>query len=212
LPPFHVLLQLQLTRTSPGHKRYIRLYSKDDCLLLRVSQQGDIGFRFQGGSTNHIARRSFCFASGLPVGNNSLLLAIHEVGMNPHDLSLRSKNRYDTFLSLVVWICIDHPEFSFRDGSYSGRHWRLYPILKEWCHVSCHFLLLPVELEHLRINQSLENVFEDITALDRVPQHPVVQAVIGVVNLAHLLRTLAFGSFSLLLLLSNLTNESTCSL
>jgi len=31
--------------------------------------------------------------------------------MNPHDLSLRSKNRYETFLLLVVRICIDSSLF-----------------------------------------------------------------------------------------------------
>jgi len=36
-------------------------------------------------------------------------LAFHKVGMNPHDFSLRSRNRYDTFLLLVVWIYIDYP-------------------------------------------------------------------------------------------------------
>jgi len=49
-----------------------------------------------------------------------------------------------------------------------------------------------VKLEHLRINQNLENVFEDITALGRVPQYSMVQAIIGVVGLANLLRTSIF--------------------
>ena len=65
-----------------------------------------------------------------------------------------------------------------------------------------------MKLEHLRINQILENVFEDVTALGRVLQHPVVQVIIRVVGLAYLLKT---SSFILLLLLSNLNNESTCS-
>ena len=63
-------------------------------------------------------------------------------------------------------------------------------------------------IKHLYNNQILENIFEDVTALGRMPQHPIVQAIIGVVGLAHLLRT---SSFNLLLLLSNLNNEYTCS-
>jgi len=66
------------------------------------------------------------------------------------------------------------------------------PELKERRHIGCHFLLLRAELEHLRINQNLENVFEDVTAFGRVPQHPVVQAVIGVVGFAYLFRTSSF--------------------
>ena len=38
----------------------------------------------------------------------------------------------------------------------------------------------------------MENVFEDVIAFGRVPQHPLVQAVIGVVGLAYLLRTSSF--------------------
>ena len=38
------------------------------------------------------------------------------------------------------------------------------------------------ELEHLRINQGLEDVFEDVTAFGRVPQYPVVQAIVGIVS------------------------------
>jgi len=38
----------------------------------------------------------------------------------------------------------------------------------------------------------LEDVFEDVTAFGRVPQHLVVQAVIRVIGLAHLLRTSNF--------------------
>jgi len=52
-----------------------------------------------------------------------------------------------------------------------------------------------VKLEHLRINQSLENVFKDVTALGRVPQYPMVQAIIGVVGLANLIRTSNFRKF-----------------
>jgi len=49
-----------------------------------------------------------------------------------------------------------------------------------------------VELEHLCINQSLKDDFQDVRTLGRVLQHPVVQAVIGVVGLTHLLRTSSF--------------------
>jgi len=49
-----------------------------------------------------------------------------------------------------------------------------------------------VKIEHLRINESLENVFEDVTTLGRVPQHPVAQVIIGVVGLTNLLRTSSF--------------------
>jgi len=38
----------------------------------------------------------------------------------------------------------------------------------------------------------LKDIFEDVTALERVPQHPMIQAVVGIVGLADLLRTSNF--------------------
>ena len=52
-------------------------------------------------------------------------------------------------------------------------------------------LLLWTELEHVRINQSLKDIFEDVTTLERVPQHPIIQAIVGIVGLTDLLRTSA---------------------
>ena len=60
--------------------------------------------------------------------------------------------------------------------------------MKEKHHIGSHFLLLQAELELLRINESLENIFEDVTAFGRMPQHPVVQVVIRAVSFAYLFR------------------------
>ena len=60
---------------------------------------------------------------------------------------------------------------------------------EEMTSVCCHFLLFWAELKHLCIIQSLEDIFEDVTTLERVPQHPMIQAVVGIVGLADLLRT-----------------------
>ena len=49
-----------------------------------------------------------------------------------------------------------------------------------------------MELKHLYINQSLEDVFKDVTTLERVPQHPMIQAVVGIVGVADFLRTSSF--------------------
>jgi len=49
-----------------------------------------------------------------------------------------------------------------------------------------------VELKHLYSNQILEDVFEDVIALERVPQHPMIQAVVGIVSLADFLRASTF--------------------
>jgi len=38
----------------------------------------------------------------------------------------------------------------------------------------------------------LEDIFEDVETLGRVPQHLVVQEEIGIVSLAHLFRTSSF--------------------
>jgi len=38
----------------------------------------------------------------------------------------------------------------------------------------------------------LKNIFEDITTLDGVPQHPMIQAVVGIVGHADFLRTSRF--------------------
>jgi len=57
-----------------------------------------------------------------------------------------------------------------------------------------------MEFEHVHIYQRLEDIFEDVTALHGMFQYPLVQAVVGVICLVHLLRALAFGSLSLLLL------------
>jgi len=51
----------------------------------------------------HTTLQGEAFAFPLePVGNSSPLLAFHEVRMNQHDLSLRSRNMYETFLLLVM--------------------------------------------------------------------------------------------------------------
>jgi len=49
-----------------------------------------------------------------------------------------------------------------------------------------------VEFKHLCINQNLKDVFENVTALERVPQHPMIQAVVGIVGLADFFRTSSF--------------------
>ena len=103
------------------------------------------------------------------------------------------------------------PLIPFWDGNYSGRCWRLDPGLKKWRHICCHFLLLRAKLEHLNINQSLKNVFENVTTLGRVPQILWYKQKLGLSVLSTSSGHLALGSFSLLLLLSNLNNESICS-
>ena len=50
-----------------------------------------------------------------------------------------------------------------------------------------------MELEHVGINLSLKDIFEDVTALKRVLQHPMIQAVAEIVGLADLLRMSNFG-------------------
>ena len=64
--------------------------------------------------------------------------------------------------------------------------------IEKMTYVSRHFLLFWMELEHFCVNQSLKNIFEDITALDGVPQHPMIQAVVGIVGLTDLLGTSSF--------------------
>ena len=64
--------------------------------------------------------------------------------------------------------------------------------MKKRRHICRHFLLLWTELEHFLINQSLKNIFKDITALNGVSQHRMIQAVVGIVGLADLLGTSSF--------------------
>ena len=81
---------------SSGYEWYILLCRKEDYLLLRMRRHR---FSFPDRDEAHIILQG---DSRLSVGNFSPLLAFHEVGMNPHDLSLRSRNRYEIFLLLVV--------------------------------------------------------------------------------------------------------------
>jgi len=58
--------------------------------------------------THHIAGGCFIHAFGLPVCDSCPLLAFNNVRMDPHCLSLRSRNRDKAFLLLVMGISIDH--------------------------------------------------------------------------------------------------------
>jgi len=97
--------------------------SEDNSPFFKICKKGDIGFCFLGGSAHHIARRDSYFTFGLPVGHSSPLLALNEIGMDPHNLSLRSGDREETLFLLVVGISIDHSQFPFRDGSHFGWRW-----------------------------------------------------------------------------------------
>jgi len=88
--------------------------------ISRTSKGGDIFLDFSYRDAHHIVEGYFIVASGLSACDNFPLLAFNNVRMDPHCLSLRSRDRDKSFLLQVVRISIDHSKFSFWDGNHTG--------------------------------------------------------------------------------------------
>jgi len=67
------------------------------------------------------------------------------------------------------------------------------------------------EFEHFRINQSLQCISKDIATFGRVPKHPVVQAVVGVICLAYFFGTPCLWQLVLAAFLEQLKQGDKCS-
>ena len=107
--------------------------------------------------------------------------------MNPHDLSLRSRNRYETFLLLWCGSVLTTLSSPFGMGTTPAGVGGCTPNYRNDVMLAVTFFGSRRSLSTY-INQSLENVLEDVTTFGRVSQHLVVQAVIRVVGLTHLLK------------------------
>ena len=67
-----------------------------------------------------------------------------------------------------------------------------------YCHISYHLFLLWSEFEHLRINESMEYIFEDVVTFGGVFKHPVVYAVVRVICFTHLFMTTCLWQLELI--------------
>jgi len=102
------LFQVLLVKSSLWCERCARVSNNGGLLISRTSKEGDIFLNFSCKDTHHIARGCSSHVFGLPACDSHPLLAFDNVRIDPHCLSLRSRDRNKTFLSVVVRISIDH--------------------------------------------------------------------------------------------------------
>ena len=171
-----VMFQVLLVGSSLWRGRCACVISKGWLLFFWTSEGGDNLFSLSCRDTHHIAGGCFGLAFRLSACDSHPLLALNNIRMDPHCLSSRSRNMNKIFLLLVMrtyWSLL----VPLSVWKPLHLYWReILTELNRWhgCHVCSYLHLFWTEFKHLRVNQSLKNIFEDVAILGKVSQHPMI--------------------------------------